>query len=349
MPELFESAADTVRWKNTIICHPSVQFSVTYIRLIRQTMLHCQKTNCSLFRQGLSPVSSSLPRGDALLNFKLSDAAIFPEMQVAILDTISRRGSRIFGHGGPAEFWPQEGALSPKFAQNRGFPLKLPENCMILNKSLGARAPPPGIHWFVLLLVYTLCSVTRSNCNFFAKNADLGPNKTRMLGSIVRLASPTARRRTSSERADVNCHEYLKHPCRSSKKATKKNWGVYWDENKWEKKRETVMRVAQKSCFLGGGGVSADRQTTRPRSDNASSPLQRPHQKQKISACTSCEQLVTNWTYLRESKWQILVNSLRDLSRHICRFKALAAFVEGEAVWVATMSFYFAGFEKGAK
>ena len=156
MPELFESAADTVRWKNTIICHPSVQFSVTYIRLIRQTMLHCQKTNCSLFRQGLSPVSSSLPRGDALLNFKLSDAAIFPEMQVAILDTISRRGSRIFGHGGPAEFWPQEGALSPKFAQNRGFPLKLPENCMILNKSLGARAPPPGSTDLYFFL-FTLC------------------------------------------------------------------------------------------------------------------------------------------------------------------------------------------------
>ncbi len=36
-----------------------------------------------------------------------------------------------FWSGGPVEFWPQLG-LSPKFAQNRGFSLKLPENCMIL-------------------------------------------------------------------------------------------------------------------------------------------------------------------------------------------------------------------------
>ena len=46
---------------------------------------------------------------------------------------------------GAAEFWPQKagggGALSPKFAQNRGFPLKLPENCMI-KQNLGARGPP---------------------------------------------------------------------------------------------------------------------------------------------------------------------------------------------------------------
>ncbi len=40
-----------------------------------------------------------------------------------------RAGSRILVRGG----------LSPKFAQNRGFPLQLPENCMILKKKLGAR------------------------------------------------------------------------------------------------------------------------------------------------------------------------------------------------------------------
>ncbi len=39
-----------------------------------------------------------------------------------------------FWSGGPS-FDPR-GALSPKVAQNRGFPLKLPENCMILKKSL---------------------------------------------------------------------------------------------------------------------------------------------------------------------------------------------------------------------
>ncbi len=37
------------------------------------------------------------------------------------------------------------GGPSPKFAQNGGFPIKLPENCMILKKILGARgAGPPG-------------------------------------------------------------------------------------------------------------------------------------------------------------------------------------------------------------
>ncbi len=42
-------------------------------------------------------------------------------------------------------FDPKGRALSPKFAQNMGFPLKLPENCMILNKSWGQGGPgPPG-------------------------------------------------------------------------------------------------------------------------------------------------------------------------------------------------------------
>ncbi len=36
-----------------------------------------------------------------------------------------RRGSRIFGQGGPAEFWPKGGALSQKCSQNRGFSLKI--------------------------------------------------------------------------------------------------------------------------------------------------------------------------------------------------------------------------------
>ena len=45
-----------------------------------------------------------------------------------------RRGSRILVRG----------PLSPKFAQNRGFPLKLPKNCMILKKSWGKGAGPPG-------------------------------------------------------------------------------------------------------------------------------------------------------------------------------------------------------------
>ncbi len=41
-----------------------------------------------------------------------------------------------FWSGGQWSF-DQKGGLSPKFAQNRAFPLKLPKNCMILKKSWG--------------------------------------------------------------------------------------------------------------------------------------------------------------------------------------------------------------------
>ena len=47
-----------------------------------------------------------------------------------------------FGQDGPAEFWPKKGAaLSPKFAQNRDFPLKIA--CRILKKSWGQGGPSP--------------------------------------------------------------------------------------------------------------------------------------------------------------------------------------------------------------
>ena len=53
-----------------------------------------------------------------------------------------------FWSGVPSRVLTPEGALSLKFAQNRGFPLKLSKNCMILNKSWGQgedRVPsPPG-------------------------------------------------------------------------------------------------------------------------------------------------------------------------------------------------------------
>ncbi len=47
-----------------------------------------------------------------------------------------RRGSRILVRG-PSRVLTPRGALSPKFAPNRGFSLKLPENYMILKKSCG--------------------------------------------------------------------------------------------------------------------------------------------------------------------------------------------------------------------
>ena len=53
-------------------------------------------------------------------------------------------GSRIFGEGAQRSFDPK-GGLSLNFAQNRGFPLKFLENCMILG-ARGGPGPkgPPG-------------------------------------------------------------------------------------------------------------------------------------------------------------------------------------------------------------
>ena len=44
-----------------------------------------------------------------------------------------------FRQGGPAEFWPQGGALSPNFAQNRGFSLKNAWKLHDFEEILGAR------------------------------------------------------------------------------------------------------------------------------------------------------------------------------------------------------------------
>ena len=53
-----------------------------------------------------------------------------------------------FWSGAPSKVLTLRGALSPKFAQNRGFPLKLPENCMVLKKSWGQGGPgPPRAPW----------------------------------------------------------------------------------------------------------------------------------------------------------------------------------------------------------
>ncbi len=46
-----------------------------------------------------------------------------------------------FGQGGASRVLTPKGALKPKFAENRGFPLKLPENCMILKKYWGQGGP----------------------------------------------------------------------------------------------------------------------------------------------------------------------------------------------------------------
>ena len=52
-----------------------------------------------------------------------------------------RRGSRILVREGPVKFGPQGGALNPNWLKIGLFPLKLPENCMILKKSWGQGGP----------------------------------------------------------------------------------------------------------------------------------------------------------------------------------------------------------------
>ncbi len=44
-----------------------------------------------------------------------------------------------FGQGAQRNFDPKGGGLSPKFAQNRGFLLNLPENCKNKKKNLGGK------------------------------------------------------------------------------------------------------------------------------------------------------------------------------------------------------------------
>ena len=59
-----------------------------------------------------------------------------------------RRRSRILVRGGPAEFWPQVGALPKIWWKIRVFfPLKLPENRMDFKKSWGQGGRAPRAPW----------------------------------------------------------------------------------------------------------------------------------------------------------------------------------------------------------
>ncbi len=59
-----------------------------------------------------------------------------------------RRGSRILVRGAQWSLDPKVGALSPKFAQNRGFPLKIPSKLHNFEEILGARrARAPRAPW----------------------------------------------------------------------------------------------------------------------------------------------------------------------------------------------------------
>ena len=76
-----------------------------------------------------------------------------------------RRGSRILVRGAQWSFDPKRGALSPTFAQNKGFPSNLPENCMTFEKkNLGGKGgpSPPGPPGSAtdLLLVGITCEQT---------------------------------------------------------------------------------------------------------------------------------------------------------------------------------------------
>ncbi len=52
-----------------------------------------------------------------------------------------------FWSGGPSRVLTPGYIASPKCAENRGFPWKLPENCMILTKSWGQGGPAPRAPW----------------------------------------------------------------------------------------------------------------------------------------------------------------------------------------------------------
>ncbi len=65
------------------------------------------------------------------------------EMPLPTAFNTFRGGSRILVTGAQHSFDPKGGGLSPKIAQNRVFPLNVPEKCMIKKKKiLGARGGP---------------------------------------------------------------------------------------------------------------------------------------------------------------------------------------------------------------
>ncbi len=81
-----------------------------------------------------------------------------------------RCGSRILVRGGPVEFWPQ-GALSPKFAQNRGFALKIAYKWHDFEFFLAPRGDHHWICWwssidFLLSGDNCVCLTTRLHSDF---------------------------------------------------------------------------------------------------------------------------------------------------------------------------------------
>ena len=78
-------------------------------------------------------IQFSILRHDVPGTYDAQDFILTPKEQAWIQD---------FGQGGQQSFDPK-GALSPTFAHNRGFPLKMPQRCMII-KNLGGQGGPPG-------------------------------------------------------------------------------------------------------------------------------------------------------------------------------------------------------------
>ena len=75
---------------------------------------------------------------------------------------VCRRGSRILV--APVEFWPQGGALSPRFAQDRGFSLKTAWKLHDLEKNLGGKGGdrPRGPLDPLVVCVSVCCSSWRN-------------------------------------------------------------------------------------------------------------------------------------------------------------------------------------------
>ncbi len=87
-----------------------------------------------LIRLCLSIYTASTPANTTFSSWIQAADGKWMQLVTSIIYIWRRGGSRIFVRGVQQSFDPKGGALSPKFAQNTYFPLKLPESCMILKK-----------------------------------------------------------------------------------------------------------------------------------------------------------------------------------------------------------------------
>ncbi len=101
------------------------------------TKTNSGKQNNPTFKHGFRIWANFIVLKKLSQNFCLSQNAA-PRWRFSMVEGQQGGGIQDFAQGDP-EFCPPR--LSPKFAQNRGFPLKVPENCMILKKKKNLGGP----------------------------------------------------------------------------------------------------------------------------------------------------------------------------------------------------------------